>query len=412
MFLMKKKVLIIMPYDNLYPPKNGGLQRCFNLFHQLTKYFDVTSVTHDSKENLVSGSKNYPSILNAAIYTSHDQRADKDIFSLLPARISNAIKYRWLTKDFKHSADGSFLKLYPVLKKILKKNNFDFIILENLSLTRQASWIRKYSKKAKIIYNAYNVDSLLAQKTINTSLQQQKEINDLADTESNLYKIIDGVFCCSQVDLDTFTEMNKKKISLNYVLPNGVDTSFFSHSVNVSEEQLKNIIFCGSLDYEPNKTGLFWFYKNVWPLVIQELPDRLLYIVGRGNRESYHELLEDKTINFIGEVQEVAPFYRKCNVAIAPLLQGSGTRLKILEAMSLGNPVVTTGKGIEGIDAKANENVLVSDNARGFANAVIHLSTDAAFSTYISNNARRLVENKYSWDFIGNSLASFIESTV
>ena len=407
---MKKKVLIIMPYENMYPPKNGGLQRCFNLFNQLTKHFEVTCVTHDSKENLLSGSENYPSTLNAAIYTSHNQKAAKDIFSLLPGRLGNAVKYRWLTKDFKHSADGSFLKLYPVLKNVLKKDTFDYIILENLSLTRQARWMRQYNKKAKIIYNAYNVDSLLAQKKDSGSVQQQKEIDDLANTESNLYKVIDGIFCCSQVDLDTFTDLNQRKIGINYVLPNGVDTTFFSHSVNIEQQHLKNIIFCGSLDYEPNKEGLLWFYKNVWPLVIERLPGRMLYVVGRGNSESYRELLKDATVNFIGEVPEVTPFYRKCNVAIAPLLQGSGTRLKILEAMSLGNPVVTTSIGIEGIDAKASEDVLVSDDARGFADAVIHLSTDAGFSEYISNNARRLVENKYSWDFIGDSLAAFLES--
>src|SRR6185437_13646677 len=177
--------------------------------------------------------------------------------------------------------------------------------------------------------------------------------------------------------------------------------------VNTSKDQLNNIIFCGSLDYEPNKDGLLWFYKNVWPLVIGHLPGRMLYVVGRGNSESYRELLKDATVNFIGEVPEVTPFYRECNVAIAPLLQGSGTRLKILEAMSLGNPVVTTSKGIEGIEAKANEDIAVSDDARGFADAVIHLSTDTGFSKYISNNARRLVENKYSWDFIGDSLAAF-----
>jgi len=407
---MKKKVLIIMPYENLYPPKNGGLQRCFNLFNQLTKHFEVTCVTHDSKENLLSGSENYPSTLNAAIYTSHNQKAAKDIFSLLPGRLGNAVKYRWLTKDFKHSADGSFLKLYPVLKNVLKKDTFDYIILENLSLTRQARWMRQYNKKAKIIYNAYNVDSLLAQKKDSGSVQQQKEIDDLANTESNLYKVIDGIFCCSQVDLDTFTDLNQRKIGINYVLPNGVDTTFFNHSVNTSKDQLNNIIFCGSLDYEPNKEGLLWFYKNVWPLVIERLPGRMLYVVGRGNSESYRELLKDATVNFIGEVPEVTPFYRECNVAIAPLLQGSGTRLKILEAMSLGNPVVTTSIGIEGIEANANEDVAVSDDARGFADAVIHLSTDAGFSEYISNNARRLVENKYSWDFIGDSLAAFLES--
>ncbi|MEO8772561.1 MAG: glycosyltransferase family 4 protein [Ferruginibacter sp.] len=396
-----------MPYENMYPPKNGGLQRCFNLFHQLTKYFDVTGLTHNSKANLLSGAKNYPSIINAAIYTSNDQKAPGDFFSLLPARIGNALKYRWITKNFKQSADSSFLKLYLVLKKILGKNQFDFIILENLSLTCQASWIRKYNKDAKIIYNAYNVDSFLAEHKAK-NIQEQKEAESLLHIETNLYKFIDGIFCCSQKDLDAFTEMNNGKIKLGYVVPNGVDTTFFSHTINTSPEQMKNIIFCGSLDYEPNKEGLLWFYKNVWPLVIRKLPDRLLFVVGRGNRQAYTELLSDNTVNFIGEVDEVTPWYRKCNIAIAPLMQGSGTRLKILEAMSLGNPVVTTIIGVEGIDAEANNNLLIADDAVGFANKIIQLSTDPVYSSFISKNARSLVENKYSWDTIGSSLAAIL----
>ncbi len=396
-----------MPYENLYPPKNGGLQRCFNIFHQLTKYFDVTAVTHAKKENLLSGAKNYPSIVNASVYTTYNQKIPKSIFSLLPKRIGNALQYRWITKNFNQSADGSFLKLFPVLKKILTSEQFDFIVLENLSLTSQAKWIRKHNKKAQIIYNAYNVDSLLAQQAGTKNKQQQQIVSNLLEAETSLYKVVDGIFCCSQKDLDTFTELNNKKIPMGYVVPNGVDTTFFGHTVNNSGEQMKNIIFCGNLDYEPNKEGLLWFYKNVWPMIIRRLPDRLLYVIGKGNRQAYHELLNDKTVKFIGEVDEVTPWYRKCNIAIAPLMQGSGTRLKILEAMSLGNPVVTTTIGVEGIEAHKDNDVLVADDPAGFADKIIQLSSDPVKASFISVNARRLVENKYSWNIIGNSLSAF-----
>ena len=408
---MKKKVLMIIPFENIYPPKNGGLQRCFHVFHQLTKYFDVTAIAHDRKETILAGAENYPSITKAAIYSTYNQEKPCDIFSFLPERIGNALKYRWLTKDISRSADGSFLKFYPLLKKMLKENNFDFIILENLPLTYYTSWIRKYNKKAVIYFNAYNVESVIAQRNGAKTNWQKKEAEELLRVESNLYRTIGGIFCCSQIDLDTFKELNNNKIKLNYVLPNGVDTTQLSYSLNTSEEQMKNIIFCGSLDYEPNKTGLLWFYKNVWPLVIRQLPGRILYVVGRGSTSPYSELLQDKTINFIGEVAEVAPFYRKCNIAIAPLLNGSGTRFKILEAMSLGNPVVTTTIGAEGIDAVPGSDIAIADDATGFADKIIRLSTDRALSASISGHARQLVEDKYSWDKIGLSVASFLETT-
>ena len=407
---MKKKILIIMPFENIYPPKNGGMQRCFHVFHQLAKYFDITAVTHTSKENLFSGKMIYPSIVNAAIYSTYNQKASRDIFSLLPARIGNALKYRWIIKNWRRSTDSSFLKFHPILKKILSNNQFDYIILENLQLTDYAPWIRKHNKKAKIIFNAYNVESLIAQRNVNKTEEQKKEAISVLQVETSLYKIIDGIFCCSQIDLQAFEKLNNGKIKLGYVLPNGVDTTFLKYSLNTSREQLKNILFCGSLDYEPNKKGLLWFYKNVWPLVIQQLPDCLLYVVGRGKREDYYELLHDKTVNFIGEVEEIAPWYRKCNVAIAPLLNGSGTRFKILEAMSLGNPVITTNIGIEGIESLNETHALIADDAIEFANRIIQLSTDPVSSSFISKNARQLVENEYSWNIIGKSLADFLET--
>lgn len=401
-----------MPFENIYPPKNGGMQRCFHVFQQLAKYFDVTSITLESKENLLLGVKNYPAIKNAAIHSCKDEKITKDIFSLFPARIGNALKYKWIIKNLKRSIDSPFLKLYPILKKILGNNQFDYIILENLQLTYYAPWIRKHNKKAKIIFNAYNVESLLAQRNVDKTAEQQRDAKSLLQVETNLHKIIDGIFCCSQIDLDAFEKLNNGKLKLGYVLPNGVDTTFLKYSLNTSRQQLKNILFCGSLDYEPNKKGLLWFYKKVWPLVIQQSPDCLLYIVGRGKRDDYDELLHDKTVNFIGEVEEVAPWYRKCNVAIAPLLNGSGTRFKILEAMSLGNPSITTSIGIEGIESQNETHALIADDAIEFANRIIELSTDPIRSSLISKNARQLVENKYSWDIIGKSLADFLETAI
>lgn len=409
-----KKILMIIPFDNIYPPKNGGMQRCFHIFHQLSKSFDLTVVTHNKKDNFRSAAKYYPSIANAHIYSTNGA---KETFSFLPSfakRIVDAIRYRWIVKNVQTSADGSFLKFYPILKQQLLKNEFDYIILENLNLTAQAKWMSKYSKNAAIIFDAYNVESLLSKQRMikNTNQDTAQAYENMLRVEKNLFKIVDGIFCCSQLDLDTFAELNDNKIGTGYVLPNGVDTKFFSHSVNTSEHELKNVLFCGSLDYEPNKTGLLWFYKNVWPLLNARIPGLILYIVGRGAREPYKELINDSTVKFIGEVEDVAPWYKKCNVAIAPLLQGSGTRLKILEAMSLGNPIVSTAIGAEGIECVSGRDILIANEPGDFADKIISLVSDPDKSTSISNNARKLVEEKYSWDVIGPSLTDFLEKSL
>jgi glycosyltransferase involved in cell wall biosynthesis len=113
-------------------------------------------------------------------------------------------------------------------------------------------------------------------------------------------------------------------------------------------------------------------------------------------------------VDLIGEVADVAPYYRRAGVFVCPLREGSGTRLKILESMALGNPVVSTRIGAEGIQAKPGRDLLIADAPEDFADAVVDLSTHPARFDRIRHHGRALVEARYDWDLIGDNAAESI----
>ena len=132
------------------------------------------------------------------------------------------------------------------------------------------------------------------------------------------------------------------------------------------------------------------------------LPQLSLVLVGSANiPASTGALQEDPAVTITGRVDDVQPYYYGSSVCIAPLLSGSGTRLKILEAMSFGNPVVSTGIGAEGIDAQAGRHILIGDDPQSFAENIRLLLTDKALYGNIQKAGRALVEAKYDWEKLG-----------
>ena len=189
------------------------------------------------------------------------------------------------------------------------------------------------------------------------------------------------------------------------VIPNGVDTGQKCYDENTEKYESHQILFCGSLDYFPNEEGIVWFYDKVFPLIKEVIRDINLNMVGTERHSKRYKILtNDTSVRFIGKVPDVQPYYYNASVCIAPLLSGSGTRLKILEAMSFGNPVVATNIGAEGINYENEKHLLIADNPKEFAEKVICLLQNVEVFNSVRSNARKLVEEEYDWKKIGKKM--------
>lgn len=401
-----KKILLICPYGNIYPPLNGGAQRYFNVLHQLARHFDVTAIIHQDKKSFLQCKQEFPPIASVEIYSTEDLIV-RDIFNLFPGKLQRALRSRWYQRELIRPADGSLIRYYPILKQLLKEQRFDAIILENNATLNAVNIIRRYDKQVKIIYNAHNVETNLVKAALGRKEISSKLVMKYQDFESQLYKKVDAVFTCSNDDKKIFEEMNDHKLKVE-VIPNGVNVPSKKYADAVNEQIPQFLIFCGSLWSIPNAEGLHWFCNKIWPQITKEYPHLKLLVVGSGELPVKYSINQTENIEFTGAVNDVKEFYNKATISIVPLLTGSGTRLKILEAMGMGVPVVSSSKGAEGINSANGFDILIADNEELFAKQVIELLKNKEQRLAIQKNALKLVSENYDWNIIGDSMSDFI----
>jgi glycosyltransferase involved in cell wall biosynthesis len=174
-----------------------------------------------------------------------------------------------------------------------------------------------------------------------------------------------------------------------------------------------NILTLGTLHYPPNADGIRWFATEVFPLITRQIPEATLTILGKNPPADFLKMAEDNPgkITVTGYAPELTPYMQQAALMVIPVRAGSGMRVRILEALALAMPIVTTTIGLEGIDAKNDEEVLVSDTPDDFAAAVIRLMGDADLQTRLAQNGRRLAEETYDWRVVLKKLDQVIKST-
>lgn len=194
------------------------------------------------------------------------------------------------------------------------------------------------------------------------------------------------------------------------VVPNGVDCAH--NRPGLARPQPNSLVYNGSLTYSANYDAMQWFLAAVWPRIRAQVPDATLAITGSTQGVDLAGLALDDHVRLLGYVDDVRIPVAEAAVAVAPIRQGGGTRLKILEAMALGTPVVATSKGAEGLEAVDGQHLLLADDPQRFADAVLRLLADDVLAARLRRNARQLVEERYDWDAIGRRFAALVEQTV
>lgn len=195
------------------------------------------------------------------------------------------------------------------------------------------------------------------------------------------------------------SEKDAARIACGIVVPNGTD---LPPEVPARHEG-GPLLFIGNMNHEPNRRAVEWWAREVFPARPGLLP---LTVVGGGQAKLRH-LQDDPAIDVIGEVDDVRPWLGKASLAVVPLLQGGGTRLKVLEAMAWGLPVVATSKAVEGLPLIDGLHVRIADEPDAFADAVLDLLADRGRRKLLAAEARRLAAD-YSWDRIGEAFVAHV----
>lgn len=404
-------LLHIIPYP-IVPPRGGGALRCYHILRQLARFYDVHAIVFQREDALRNGVDGYKVPDNVHIYSPLDHPPPHTVFDRLPKRLGPGLHYRWLRRSWRGPATAELLRSHHLIKKIVSDYTIDIAVFEHISSMSVAPWLNRLNPRTLRILDAHNVDHrLMAQEIENKKKRgltnaEQRLLASTTWIEHHLGQYVDAFFACSDDDRLTLERCS----GINgHTIPNGVDTQRVAWR-EPATGKATDLLFCGSLGYRPNIDGLNWFGMEIWPLLKQAAPDVRLTVIGRGgNKADFRNLPEDPQVNWIGEVDATLPYYHKAAVHICPLRMGSGTRLKILESMSAGTPMVSTKIGAEGIQAVSGRHLLLADDPTDFAQAVVGLLENAELRMAISREARKLVEERYDWDVVGERMKRTIE---
>jgi glycosyltransferase involved in cell wall biosynthesis len=196
------------------------------------------------------------------------------------------------------------------------------------------------------------------------------------------------------------------------VIDTGVDLEFYGF--DAPERAGRTVVFCGAMDSRSNIDGISFLMDEVWPLLVAIEPEASMLVVGRNPPASLVTKAASRGLawHFTGFVDDVRPHILAGDVAVIPLRVGSGTRLKAFESMALGRPIVSTKVGVEGLSVEPAEHYLVAESAPEFAAAISSLLHSMAERRRIALNARKLLEQHFSWSRIGRQFEAICLKTL
>jgi polysaccharide biosynthesis protein PslH len=301
-------------------------------------------------------------------------------------------------------------ELAQTLRRITGETKYDVIVIEHTDEARYLEALHPQHGAATFL-SMHNVTTVQYRRMCALAGNPVEKFRLLLtwlamrSWEPRMAARFDGVITVSEKDREALLRMQP---GINVVVvPNGVDTRALTPLPR--EGRQKNILLVGSLGYAPNVDAAFLLHDRVFPLVRAEVPDCTLTIVGRDAPPGLKRLDARPAVCIEGSVPEVRPYHAQALVSVVPLRAGGGTRIKILEAMALGTPVVSTRVGCEGIDIVHGEHLLIADSAEEMASAVVSILRDGDLWHRLSRNGRAFVEQRHDWASVAGDLRSVFE---
>jgi glycosyltransferase involved in cell wall biosynthesis len=394
--------LLYFATHQIWPLTSGNRLRNFHLARQLARRASVTIVEMCHPGEIAS---RLPDDCQFGTLISLDKSAGYTVGKILRGIIGP----RPLTV-LNYFQPGLALQLAD----IFAHNQFDTVQVQGVHLSEYLPVIRAAPNRPAILVDWHNIESeLMARYSQNGPSRAKKLVARrtatlLERTELRLLETCVAHTVPSERERDQL--IARCPSARVYVLPNGVDAQQFSPTAITKVRQSagspapkQSLLFVGSMDFYPNIDAVTWFARDIWPEISQKHPELQFVIAGRKPPQEVRKLASDRVV-VTGTVDEVLPLYASAVAAVVPLRMGSGTRLKILEAMAAGVPVVSTHLGAEGIDVMHNVHLFLADSAAETRAAIDRIIDSPPTCLRLTQAARHLVATQYDWTVLGEKL--------
>jgi len=386
------RILFVSPRLCL-PLLSGARLREYHLARALGERAEVTYVSFAAPDMPVPAAADLPFFREIHLLPLQGRYS--------PLKIARGLVGRWPIGVVNYTRSA----MKEVLAEILARKRFDLVHLESTHLAAYVPFLQSASA-SPVVFNWHNIESELFRRYSENVASLPRKVyaritaRRMAATERWLLQASLGHAVCSARERQQLLAV--APTARVAVVENGVDADYFSAAGAAPVRH--RIVFVGSMDYHANIEAAAWFVRRVWPRVSAAYPHWRLTLVGSNPAPAVLELAETPNVEVTGTVDDVRPFYREAVAAIVPVLTGSGTRLKILEAMAAGVPVVSSSVGAEGLEVSPDRDILIADDADAWLPALRSLSAGPALAGAIAASAGQLVRSRYDWRILGEGL--------
>ncbi len=318
-------------------------------------------------------------------------------------------------KSFLISRDDSDPFRQLVLKHLRVPDAFQAVHVDHLQMMQFVP-PRAYNPAVKVVLDNHNIEFFipkrLAEDTHSNPLMRlyaRQEWPKLRNFERNAVRRADLTLAVSNEEVAGLRELAASQADRIIAVPIGVDIDYFAPVPR--KPTSCTLLSIGTMYWPPNVDAMLYFYREIWPKVKAKVPNVTLNIVGMKPTATIRALpTRDAAIHVTGSVPDVRPYAEDCGAFIVPLLSGSGMRVKVLNALSMGLPVVSTTVGAEGIRVTHGENILLADTPEEFSEAIIRLLKEPQLGERLGKSGRELMETHYSWDVVAPQLLQAYET--
>lgn len=389
------RILFVSPRQ-CWPLLSGAKLRDYHLARALGRHASLTYVFFSEGGLPVPTRADLP-FCDEIVAVPHPDRR------YTPGRIIRGALGRWPLPIVNYTSS----EMMAAIARISTGRHFDVAHMDSIHMAAYGALLQETVKDVRIIFDWHNIESEGMRRYSVNSNSQIKRIgaamtaHRLAKLESMLLRTMFGHLVCSERERRQLLPITPPGTRLA-VIENGVDVAYIEQ-LRASGDLRNRIIFVGTLDYHANIDAVLTFTRNVWPRIRERFPQWRLTIIGANPVQGVLDLRNEPAVEVTGTVADLRPYYRQAFAAIVPLRTGMGTRLKILEAMAAGVPVISSTIGAEGLAVTPGKHLLIADHTEGWVAALASLADEAVWRS-LAEAGHLLVRSRYDWPILADRL--------
>jgi glycosyltransferase involved in cell wall biosynthesis len=393
--LPKKRILFLSSWFPL-PVNNGSKLRIYNLLRGLSEYYDVTLISLDNtpytKKNAIKINSNSIDVITVPYkqYNPQSLKARLGFFSLSP---------RVFVDTYSH-------EMARQIKETIADKQPDLIVASQLGTALYQPVFTNLPALFEEVEIGLFYDGCKYAKSYSQRIRNQFTWMKHRRYLVNLLHRYQSFTVVSEREKQLVVNLDLHTI-INEVIPNCITVNDYQEFRQI--KQSNTLIFTGPFSYYPNYEAMVWFITKVFPQIQSYCPSIRLIITGN---HSGLRLPSASNVTLTGLVGDVRPLIAESSVSIVPIFSGGGTRVKILEAMALHTPVVSTQKGAEGLEIENGSNILIADTPEEFSEQIIRLLNNRNLRQKLVSNAHQLVREKYDWTVVMPKFIGLVEKTM